>query len=95
MLNLNVTNPSTNDSWKMWFSSRPSTKFINDSAKARLLKTFNCDIDKAECKLSLLKYDQTVFLFKQNLGINKVNIFHHLKRIGGNLYTPEEKFGAI
>ena len=45
--------------------------------------------------VALLEHDQTVFLFKQNMGGNKLNVFHHLKRFGGNIYDPEEQFGAI
>ena len=43
----------------------------------------------------MLDHDQTSFLFKQNLGVNKINVIHHLVRVGGNLYDSNESFGAI
>ena len=83
------------DSWKSWLASRQSNEFINNTSKARLFEAFNHTIPDDKCKQSLLDHDQTVFLFKQNLGNSKVNIFHHLPKEGGNLYVPEENLAAI
>jgi len=95
MINLTVTTPTNFPSWKAWFNTRPSTKMINDNAKARLFSAFNHSVEKEACKRALLDHDQTVFLFKQNMGGNRLNMLHHLKQIGGNVYDPEEQFGAI
>ncbi len=42
-----------------------------------------------------MRYHETVFLFKQNFGVNKLNFFHHLLSVGGNFYNLQEHFGAI
>ena len=95
MIDLTVTSNVNIPSWKTWFDTRPSTKYINDNAKARLFSTFDYSVEKDACMRALLEHDETVFLFKQNMAGNKLNIIHHLKRIGGNIYDPEEQFGAI
>ena len=46
-------------------------------------------------KAQLMRYHETVFLFKQNFGVNKLNFFHHLSSVGGNFYNLQEHFGAI
>ena len=43
----------------------------------------------------MMEYDQTVFMFKQNLGDNKISVFHYLSRLGGSLYDKTEIFGAV
>ena len=88
-------NLSQMDSWKSWLASRQSNEFINNTSKDRLFEAFNHTTPDDKCKQSLLDHDQTVFLFKQNLGNSKVNIFHHLTKEGGNLYIPEENLAAI
>ena len=92
---LNRSNSAQADSWKAWLASRQSNDFINRSSKAKLFQAFNHTTSNEQCKQSLLDNDKNVFLFKQNLGNNKVNMFHHLKKEGGNLYVPEENFAAI
>ena len=94
---LNLTNmPNSNDPyWKAWFDSRPSTKLINDNAKARLFRTFDHSIQKEACKRAPIEHDQTILFFKKNMGGNQLNVLHHLKKIGGNGYDSEEQFGAI
>ena len=66
-----------------------------NASNIRAFEVFNFTKSKEECKQSLLDHDQTVFLFRQNLGDSKVNIFHHLTKEGGNFYLPEENLGAI
>ena len=46
-------------------------------------------------KIALIRHQETTFLYKQNFGINKLNIFHHLVVIGGNFYNKQEHYGAI
>ena len=82
-------------SWMDWFNSRESAPKINSGAKQALFKIFDASHSKLQIKSELLKHTETVFLFKQNFGINKINIFHHLSSIGGNFYELQEHFGAI
>jgi len=42
----------------------------------------------------MLDYDQAIFRFKQNLGINKVGKLHHIKR-WGDLYDANEQVDSI
>ena len=95
MINLTVTTPTNFPSWKAWFNTRPSSKMINNNAKARLFSPFNHSVEKEAYKRALLDHDQTVFLFNHIMGGNRLNMLHHLKQIGGNVYDPEEQFGAI
>ena len=82
-------------SWMDWFNSRESAPKINSGAKQALFKIFDASHSKSQIKSELLKHTETVFIFKQNFGINKINIFHHLSLIGGNFYELQEHFGAI
>ena len=81
--------------WKNWFKTRESSKMIDASSKKKLFDTFDASIEKSECIQKILKYDEVVFLYKQNMGSNKVNIFHHMRSVGGLIHQPEEEFGAI
>ena len=87
-----LENPTT---WMEWFLLRDSALQVNKHAKKTLFDTFYAEKNTAQIQLNLLKNDETVFLFKQNFGINKINCFHHLSTIGGNIYNPQEYFGAI
>ena len=60
-----------------------------------LFRTFEAAKNESEIRAHLLKYDEMVFIFKQNFGKNKVNFFHHLSLIEGNFYKLQEHFGAI
>ena len=92
-----LRNPNSNKpkSWKDWFLSRHSNFIINKYKKKELFKTFDNTVEKETCKRRIMDCDQTVFMFKQNLGDNRINVFHHLSRIGGNLYDKTEIFGAV
>ena len=92
---LRKTISSKPKSWKDWFLSRHSNFLINRCKKKELFKTFNNTVDNETCKRRMMEYDQTVFMFKQNLGDNKISVFHHLSRLGGNLYDQTEIFGAV
>ena len=82
-------------SWIEWFKTRESSKIINSSAKKKLFDTFNASISKNDCIQRMVKYDEVVFLYKQNMGTNRINVFHHLKSVGGMIHQPDEEFGAI
>ena len=82
-------------SWMDWFNSRESAPKIDSGAKQALFKMFDATHSKLQIKTELLNHTETVFLFKQNFGKNKINIFHHLSSIGGNFYNLQEHFGAI
>ena len=70
---------------------------INSEAKKRLFETFDSTKSAEQIKLELLKHKETVFIFKQNFGKNKINFFHNLSLIGGrSFYTnPQEQFDAM
>ena len=36
-----------------------------------------------------------VFMFKQNFGTNKLNLFYHLSITGENFHNKQEHFGMI
>ena len=94
MLN-SSTASSKPTSWKDWFKNRESSKIINTSSKKKLFDAFDASIEKLDCIQKILKYDEVVFLYKQNMGSNKINVFHHMRCIGGLIHQPEEEFGAI
>ena len=74
---------------------RESAGKINSSTKLQLFKTFDASKDEENTKLELIRNTETVFIYKQNFGKNKLNFFHHLLLIGGYLYNPLKHFGAI
>ena len=43
----------------------------------------------------IIQHEETAFLFKVNFGKTNVNIFHHLKKMGGTIYQPEVIYGFI
>ena len=81
--------------WMEWFKTRESSRIINASSKKKLFETFDASISKSDCIQRLLKYDEVVFLYKQNMGTSRINVFHHMKSVGGMIHQPEEDFGAI
>ena len=82
-------------SWLEWYLMRESAPKINTQAKKKLFETFDSTKTEDEIKSELLKHKETVFIFKQNFGKNKINFFHNLSLIGGSFYNPQEHFGAI
>ena len=92
---LRIHNSNKPKSWKDWFNSRHCNILINDCRKKQLFNTFNHTINDKDCKQKMLDHEQTAFLFKQNLGVNRINVIHHLVREGGNVYDSNESFGAI
>ncbi len=82
-------------SWMDWFKKRESARKINESKKRALLETFNANRSEEDIQKDLINYKETTFVFKQNFGKNKLNIFHHLAVVGGNIYQEDEHFGAI
>ena len=91
----NNTTGNKPTSWLEWFQSRESAPKIDESMKKALLDTFNASKSEEDAKKAVLNYKETAFLLKQNFGKNKLNIFHHLEAVGGNIYHTEEHFGAI
>ena len=83
------------NSWLEWFQSRESAPKIDDSMKKVLFETFDASKSEENIKTSLLNHKETVYMLKQNFGKNKLNIFHHLEAVGGNIYQTDEHFGAI
>ena len=82
-------------SWKSWFESRDSVVQINKGAQELLFKQFDSTVDLDKCKSEIMGHIETVFLFRQNFGNHRVNLFHHLTSIGGNIYQPSADYGFI
>ena len=82
-------------SWEAWLTSRQSANYVNSRAKAALFETFDASITKEDCVKKLLQYNETAFLYKQNISQCKVSILHHFQKVGGTIYDPNENFGAI
>ena len=78
-----------------WFLMRESAPKINSTAKKALFKAFDSSKSKDKIKTDLIKNTETVFLFKQNFGKNKINFFHHLSVLGGIFFETQEHYGAI
>jgi hypothetical protein len=86
---------STVSSWKDWFNTRDSSETINKSHQERLFKIFNSSVSNEKCRNEIEGHLETTFLFRQSFGSNRINIFHHMTVVGGNLYIEKEEFGFI
>ena len=82
------------ENWVQWFDSRDSSEFINKQAQEELFKVFNATIDPNECIEKLIDHQEVVFLFKETFG-DRVNVFHHLTKIGGTIYETNTELGFI
>ena len=82
-------------SWKDWFNSRSSATIINKSNQERLFEIFNSNISIEKCRQELEEHSETVFLFRHNFGSNRIDLFHNMTSLGGNLYTTTKDFGFI
>ena len=90
-----VITANKSKSWKDWFNTRDSALIINKKAQEKLFKIFDSSITVDKCKNEIEGHDETVFLFRQQFGTDRVGIFHHMKAIGGNIYVEKEEFGFI
>ena len=86
---------TTPNSWLEWFLTHEDTESINRSSKKAIFEAFNATKTEDDMKAALLRHQETVFIFKQNFGINRLNVFHHLAVIGGNFHNKKEHFGVI
>ena len=82
-------------SWLEWYLSRESAQKINTETKQTLFQTFDTKKSANQIKSDISKHNETVFIFKQNFGKNKINFFHNVTLLGGNFYNPQEHYGAI
>ena len=90
-----TTPPTTYDSWQKWFDSRDSAKTINKNHQTELFQAFNANEVADKITEEIIQHEETAFLFKINFGDANVNIFHHLKKIGGTIYQPTVAYGFI
>jgi hypothetical protein len=90
-----VNTASKVKSWKDWFDTRDSLETINKSHQERLFKIFNSSVSNKECRNELERHHETTFLFRQSFGSHRINIFHHMTVVGGNLCIEKEEFGFI
>jgi hypothetical protein len=91
-----MTNPTPSyKSWQEWFDSRDSANHINKSHQEELFKTFNATETEEKVKSEVIQHEETAFLFKVNFGESTVNIFHHMKKMGGTIYQPAAVYGFL
>lgn len=90
-----TTLPPTITSWQKWFDTRDSASTINKSHQAQLFAAFTAEDDSTKAIDEIIQHEETAFLFKVNFGIGNVNIFHHLKKVGGTIYQPTVAYGFI
>ena len=91
-----MTTPSTTfASWKEWFENRDSADTINKTHQAELFTAFGPEDEKEKCLEEIIQHEETTFLFKANFGTTNVNIFHHLKKVGGTIYQPTTLYGFL
>jgi hypothetical protein len=90
-----MTDSTTFPSWQEWFDSRESANHINKSHQAALFATFNADENEDKIINEIIQHEETAFLFKVNFGDKNVNIFHHLKKMGGTIYQQEITYGFL
>jgi hypothetical protein len=90
-----MTEQTNFNSWLEWFDSRESAAHINKSHQAELFAAFNADETNEKILNEIIQHEETAFLFKTNFGNKNVNIFHHLKKIGGTIYQQNTAFGLL
>ena len=71
-------------SWLEWYLLRESAQKINTEAKQTLFQMFDAKKSANQIKSDTSKHNETVFVFKQNFGKNKINFFHNLTLLGGS-----------
>ena len=80
-----VTQATKHLSWKEWFDSRISSGLIDKENMDQLFSAFDSSILANDCKASVEKHEETVFIAKLSLN-GGLNLFHHFKEVGGTLY---------
>ena len=93
--NVSADSQKSPSSWLEWFMLRDSADLINKGAQGELFQLFNLSKDKDKCVQELGGHVETVFLFHQNFGDKRVNLFHHFSSYGGNIYVKDKEFGFI
>ena len=83
------------NSWLEWILTRENAEEINRSSKQDLFEAFDTSKTEDEMKSALIRNPELVFMFKQNFGTNKINVFHHLSIVGGNFFNKQEHVGMI
>ena len=79
------------ESWINWFDAQESSDLVNKSHQEALFKTFDASILEDECEKKLIESQEFIFLFRENFGDDKVNIFHHVNISGGSFYDSSKK----
>jgi len=87
--------PQVIDDWEKWFSSRDSSDSINKEHQDSLFKLFDHSISADECRQRVLNHQEIVFLYRENFGSRRLNLFHHLKIQGGTVHKPSIDVGFI
>ena len=93
--NVATTTPSSCNNWIQWVDSRESELLINKQHQEQLFNAFHSTLSNEECKRKILDHQETVFLFKENFGACKMNVFHHLKIVGGTVYDATVDIGFV
>ena len=96
MSTANTSSNKATESWLDWFVGRESSEVNNKLNQEKLFETFNVTVSKIDCIKAMVQYHETAHLQQESFGVRKINIFHHLIKVGDNLYNRNEKeFGFI
>ena len=84
------------ESWLDWFVGREISEVINKSNQEKHFETFNATVSTIDFIKAMFQYQETAHLQRESFGVRKINIFHHLIKVGDTLYDQNTKeFGFI
>ena len=58
---------------------------MSTEAQEELFAASNASIEEDDFKKKLIDHQEVLFLFRETFG-NKMNVFHHITKIGGTVY---------
>lgn len=82
-------------SWETWFQKKPTNEEINQSKQEWLFAHFNGSTPDADILHQLERETNVCFLFRENFGDDKVNLFHHFMRTGGSVTDESIHYAFI
>ena len=82
-------------SWEAWFASKDTNVIINQSKQSILFDHFNDKVSDDSILNNIENETNIFFLFRENFSGEKVNIFHHLNRVGGSVTDSEVSYAFI
>ncbi len=87
--------PSINfDNWVDLFEGAALSEEINKKGQEALLQAFNHTLDQDQCRSTLLRNQETVFIARLQLN-GRFALFHHFNETGGTVMDPVTTTGFI